>query len=58
MPDAKTVSHKLGSTAIGTQAFTTSTGGTLTTGLFVRANNRQVLGTFEILQSLQLLLVQ
>lgn len=44
--DAKTVSHKLGSTAIGTQAFTTSTGGTLTTGLFVRANNRQVLGTF------------
>ena len=44
--DAKTVSHKLGSTAIGTQAFTTSTGGTLTTGMFVRAADKQVLGSF------------
>lgn len=44
--DAKTVSHMLGSTAIGTQAFTTSTGGTLATAAFIRAAAKQVFGSY------------
>lgn len=44
--DAKTVKHLLGTTAIGSQAFTTSTGGTLTTAAFTRTNAKQVLGVF------------
>ena len=44
--DAKTVKHLLGSTTIGSQAFTTSTGGTLTTATFSRANAKQIMGTF------------
>ena len=44
--DAKTVKHLLGSTTIGSQAFTTSTGGTLTTATFSRTNAKQIMGTF------------
>lgn len=44
--DDKIVKHLLGSTAIGSQTFTTSTGGTLTTAAFARTNAKQVLGTF------------
>lgn len=44
--DAKTVKHLLGTTTIASQAFTTSTGGTLTSALFNRAAAKQVLGSF------------
>lgn len=43
--DAKTVKHLLGSTTIGSQAFTTSTGGALDTAAFVRTAAKQVLGS-------------
>ena len=46
--DAKTVKHLLGSTTIGSQAFSTSTGGTLTTATFSRTNAKQVMGTFGV----------
>jgi len=45
--DAKTVKHLLGSTTIGSRAFTISTGGTLTTATFSRTNAKQIMGTFE-----------
>lgn len=44
--DDKIIKHLLGSTAIGTQTFTTSTGGTLTTAVFSRSNAKQVLGSY------------
>jgi hypothetical protein len=44
--DAKTVTHALGATTIGTQAFTTSTGGSLTTAVFSRTNATQVMGSY------------
>lgn len=44
--DAKTVKHLLGTTTIGSQAFTTSTGGTLTTATFSRTDAKQIMGTF------------
>ena len=42
----KTVKHLLGTTTIGSQAFTSSTGGTLTTATFSRTNAKQIMGTF------------
>lgn len=41
--DAKTVTHSLGTTAIGAQAFTTSTGGTLSTSVHSRTSATQVM---------------
>ena len=42
----KTVKHLLGTTTIGSQAFTGPTGGTLTTATFSRTNAKQIMGTF------------
>ncbi|OHE77781.1 MAG: hypothetical protein A3F67_08050 [Verrucomicrobia bacterium RIFCSPHIGHO2_12_FULL_41_10] len=44
--DAKTVTHLLGATSIGSQAFTTSTGGSLTTAAFARTLTKQILGSY------------
>lgn len=44
--DDKIVKHLLGTTAVGSQTFTTSTGGTLTTAIFSRSSAKQVLGTY------------
>lgn len=44
--DDKIVKHLLGATAVGSQTFTTSTGGTLTTAIFSRSSAKQVLGTY------------
>lgn len=44
--DDKIIKHLLGSTSIGQQVFTTSTGGTLTTAIFNRAAAKQVLGNY------------
>lgn len=44
--DAKTVKHLLGTTSIGEMAFTTSTGGTLSTAAFARTSAKQVLSQY------------
>lgn len=44
--DDKIVKHLLGSTTIGSQTFTTSTGGTLSTAAFSRTNAKQILGSY------------
>lgn len=44
--DDKIIKHLLGTTSVGSQTYTTSTGGSLNTAIFVRATNKQILGTF------------
>lgn len=44
--DDKIVKHKLGSTTIAQQLFTTSTGGTLSTIVFSRTNAKQILALY------------
>lgn len=44
--DDKIVKHLLGATSIGSQTFTTSTGGSLATAAFSRTNAKQVLGSY------------
>lgn len=44
--DNKIVKHKLGTTDMGSQTFTTSTGGALSTAAFARTSAQQVIGSF------------
>lgn len=44
--DDKIVKHLLGNATVGSQTYTTSTGGSLDTALFARASNKQVFGTY------------
>lgn len=44
--DDKIIKHLLGSTTVGSQTFTTSTGGTLSTIIFSRTNAKQILGLY------------